>query len=75
MAALKKYGVRVSAIEDSHPEYLEVPEILTQLEQLVIGDCRQPTMLEAANIRQCRSIILVTRNERMNIALFCHSPE
>ncbi|WP_298908526.1 TrkA family potassium uptake protein [uncultured Nostoc sp.] len=67
VAVLKEYDVKVSAINDVQPEHWEVPEVPSLLENLIIGDCRQPSVLEQAGIRQCRSILLVTRNERMNI--------
>ncbi|GJD19838.1 hypothetical protein RIVM261_047940 [Rivularia sp. IAM M-261] len=67
VAVLKEYDVNVIAIDSEQPEHWEVPEIPNILEKLIIGDCRQPSILEAANIHQCRSVILVTRNERMNI--------
>ncbi|MEH1925445.1 potassium channel family protein [Nostoc sp.] len=67
VAILKEYDVKVSAIEDVQPEHWEVPEVPNLLEKLIIGDCRQPSVLEQAGIRQCRSILLVTRNERINI--------
>ncbi|WP_138501300.1 potassium channel family protein [Nostoc sp. PA-18-2419] len=64
---LKEYDVKVSAIDNVQPEYWEVPELPSLLEKLIIGDCRQPNILEQADIRQCRSILIVTRNERLNI--------
>ena len=67
VAILKEYDVKVSAIEDLQPEHWEVPEVPNLLEKLIIGDCRQPSILEQAGICQCRSILLVTRNERINI--------
>ncbi|MEH2001369.1 MAG: NAD-binding protein [Nostoc sp.] len=67
VAVLKEYDVKVNAIDDVQPEHWEVPEVPSLLEKLIIGDCRQPSVLEQADIRQCRSILLVTRNERINI--------
>ncbi len=67
IAALNDYDVSVIAIDEEEPEHWEVPEIPNLLEKLIVGDCRQPSILEEANIHQCRSVILVTRNERMNI--------
>jgi Trk K+ transport system NAD-binding subunit len=67
VAVLKEYDVKVSAIDDVQPEHWEVPEVPSLLEKLIIGDCRQPSVLEQAGISQCRSILLVTRNERINI--------
>ena len=67
VAVLKEYDVKVIAVDDVQPEHWEVPEVPSLLEKFIIGDCRQPSVLEQAGIRQCRSILLVTRNERMNI--------
>jgi Trk K+ transport system NAD-binding subunit len=63
----KEYDVKVSAIDDVQPEHWEVPEVPSLLEKLIRGDCRQPSVLEQADISHCRSILLVTRNERINI--------
>ncbi|MEH2318814.1 potassium channel family protein [Nostoc sp.] len=67
VAVLKEYDVKVIAIDDVQPEHWEVPELPSLLEKLIIGDCRQPSVLEQADISQCRSILLVTRDERINI--------
>lgn len=67
VAVLKGYNVRVSAVEDLRPEYWEVPELPSLLDDLIIGDCRQASVLEQAGIRYCRSILLVTDDERVNI--------
>lgn len=50
VAVLKEYDVNVIAIDSEQPEHWEVPEIPNILEKLIIGDCRQPSILEAANI-------------------------
>ncbi|MEH2329839.1 NAD-binding protein [Nostoc sp.] len=67
VAILKEYDAKVSAIEDVQPEHWEVPEVPNLLEKLIIGDCRQPSVLEQVGICQYLSILLVTRNERINI--------
>lgn len=67
VAVLKEYNVKVSAIDDVKPEHWEVPELPSLLDKLIIGDCRQASVLEQAGIRHCRSILLVTRDERINI--------
>lgn len=67
VAVLKNYNVKVSAIDEVEPEYWEVPELPRKLDELIIGDCRQSSILEKAGINRCRSILLVTRNERINI--------
>lgn len=67
IALLKEYDAAVIAIDDEEPRNWEFPELPNLLEKLIIGDCRQPSILEQANIRQCRSVLLVTSNERRNI--------
>ena len=67
VAVLKDYNVKVCAINHIQPEYWEVPELPSLLDELIIGDCRQASVLEQAGIRECRSILLVTANERINI--------
>jgi Trk K+ transport system NAD-binding subunit len=67
VAVLKEYGVVVNAIDQEQPKNLQIPNLLSLLEQLLIGDCRQTSVLEQANISQCRTILLVTGNERVNI--------
>ncbi|MEH2072292.1 MAG: NAD-binding protein [Nostoc sp.] len=67
VAILKEYGVVVNAIDQEQPKDLQIPNLFSLLEQLLIGDCRQSGVLEQANITQCRTIILATGNERVNI--------
>ncbi len=67
VAVLKEYGAVVNAIDQEQPQHLEIPNLLSLLENLFIGDCRQTSVLEQANISQCRTVLLVTGNERVNI--------
>lgn len=67
VAALKEFGVTVSAIEIAKPTHWEVENIPELLEDLLVGDCRQPNILRQANIHKCRAVLLVTSNERVNI--------
>ncbi|MDF5710849.1 MAG: NAD-binding protein [Nostoc sp. S4] len=67
VSILKEYGVVVNAIDQEQPKDLQIPNLLSLLERLLIGDCRQAGVLEQANITQCRTIILATGNERVNI--------
>lgn len=67
VAVLKEYGVAVSAIDEVQPQDWELPDLPNLLEELLIADCRQPSVLEQAKIRQCRSVLLVTSDERVNI--------
>ncbi|PIG93451.1 NAD-binding protein [Gloeocapsopsis sp. IPPAS B-1203] len=66
VAVLKDYGVAVSAIDLILPQNWEVPELPNLLDDLAIGDCRQAAILEQVKIRECRSILLVTSDERGN---------
>ncbi|MCX7595456.1 MAG: NAD-binding protein [Fischerella sp.] len=67
VAILKEYGVAVSAIDQVQPKNWEVPNLENLLDDLWIGDCRQTNILEQAHIRHCRTVILVTSDERVNI--------
>lgn len=66
VVVLKEFGVTVSAI-DVQPQNWEIPGLPDLLEEFWIGDCRQPQILEQAKIQQCRAVLLVTCNERVNI--------
>ena len=67
VAALKEFGVTVSAIEIAQPTHWEVRNLPDLLEDLLMGDCRQPDILAQANIHECRAVLLVTSDERVNI--------
>jgi len=64
---LKEFGVSVSAITTPAPESWESPTLPELLDDLIIGDCRQPDLLEQAKIHECRAVLLVTHDERVNI--------
>ncbi|MBE9008439.1 NAD-binding protein [Fortiea sp. LEGE XX443] len=68
VSVLKEFGVKVSAIEEINTQNWEIPELPDLIDKLVIGDCRQPKILEQAGIKQCRAILIVTSDERVNIA-------
>ncbi|BAY09476.1 NAD-binding protein [Calothrix sp. NIES-2098] len=68
VSVLKEFGVKVNAIEVANIPRWEVPDLPDLVDKLVIGDCRQPKILEQAGIRQCRAILIVTSDERVNIA-------
>ena len=65
VAVLRNFDVSISAI-DIQPSDWEIPDLPELIDTLVVGDCRQETVLEQAQIRQCRAILLVTSNERVN---------
>jgi Trk K+ transport system NAD-binding subunit len=64
---LKSFGVPVNAINDRLPHQWEVPHLKAQIDHLEIGDCRLAEVLERAGIRQCRAVLLVTQDERVNL--------
>lgn len=66
VAVLKDYGVAVSAIDLVLPQNWEIPELPSLLDDLAIGDCRQTSILEQVKISECRSVLLVTSDERGN---------
>ncbi|HAG80193.1 MAG TPA: potassium transporter TrkA [Cyanobacteria bacterium UBA12227] len=67
VVALKEFGVSIIAIEEIPPRQWEIPNLLTLLDELIIGDCRQESLLEQAKIRQCRAVLLVTSSDRVNV--------
>ncbi len=68
VSVLKEFGVKVNAIELNQIKKWQVPDLPDLVNNLVIGDCRQPKILEQAGIRQCRAILIVTSDEGVNIA-------
>jgi Trk K+ transport system NAD-binding subunit len=68
VSVLKEFGVKVNAIEATNIQTWEIPDLPDLVDKLVIGDCRQLKTLEQAGIRQCRAILIVTSDERINIA-------
>ncbi|NEP42472.1 MAG: hypothetical protein F6K35_25935 [Okeania sp. SIO2H7] len=69
VAALKKFGVVVNAIDLIQPQHWEVSDLFSQLNQLIIGDAREPSILTQGQVQQCRAILIVTSNERINLAI------
>ncbi|WOD39018.1 potassium channel family protein [Nodosilinea sp. E11] len=67
VANLKSFGVPVHAINDTLPDQWEVPHLRQLIDHLEIGDCRSAEVLEIAGIRQCRAVLLVTQDERVNL--------
>ncbi|MBD2457803.1 NAD-binding protein [Nostoc sp. FACHB-87] len=68
VSVLKEFGVKVNAIEQVNTHTWEIAELPELIDKLVIGDCRQPKILEQAGIKHCRAILIVTSDERVNIA-------
>nr|WP_278003494.1 NAD-binding protein [Nodosilinea sp. TSF1-S3] len=67
VANLKSFGVPVHAINDTLPDQWEVPHLRYLIDHLEIGDCRSAEVLENAGVRQCRAVLLVTQDERVNL--------
>ncbi|WP_017655721.1 NAD-binding protein [Fortiea contorta] len=68
VSVFKEFGVKVNAIEATDIQTWEIPDLPDLVDKLVIGDCRQMRILEQAGICQCRAILIVTSDERINIA-------
>ncbi len=67
VANLKSFGVPVHAVNQTRPDQWETPHLETLIDHLVIGDCRLPDILETAGIEQCRAVLLLTQDERVNL--------
>lgn len=67
VVALKEFKVPIIAIEFKPLNDWET-HLTDLLEQLIIGDCRQKTILEKANISRCRAALIVTSSEEINTA-------
>jgi Trk K+ transport system NAD-binding subunit len=70
VAALAEFNVQIVAINLDHPPFWEIEtvgDILTN-QNLIQGDCRSERILLQAGITSCRSILLVTRDEGVNLA-------
>ncbi len=67
--ATPAFPVALTAIEMTQPEAWEVQGVADALgANLIIGDCRQTSVLEQAGIHDCRAILLVTSDEATNVA-------
>lgn len=67
VAALKEFGVKVVAVEQVEPKSWDIPNLPLLLDGLLVGDCRQDSILEQAQVAQCRAALLVTSSEQVNI--------
>lgn len=62
-------AIEICAIERHRNIEWEIPQLAELLsEPVVIGDCRQETVLKAAGIDRCRTLLAVTSDEATNIA-------
>lgn len=67
VSILKEFGVPIIAVDYQKPDVWEVSDLPEYLDQFIIGDCCLPEILEQAQVRNCRAILLVTNQERVNI--------
>lgn len=65
--ALKKFGVKVIAIEKNPPSDWEVKNLRESLDELIIGDCSQQHLLLKTPISQIRAALIVTTVEKVNL--------
>ena len=65
---LKEFGATVTAIELAPNCRWELPRASQSIDRLIVGDCREPSVLEEAGIASARAIVIVAREERVNIA-------
>ena len=68
VAALKQVGVPLHGVDLRRRDPWEIAELPSLLTSLSIGDCRSPRVLEQAEIARSRAVLLVTRDERVNIS-------
>jgi Trk K+ transport system NAD-binding subunit len=61
---LKEFGSAVVGIDVSPGECADA----SAFDEIVIGDCTRPEVLKRAGAESCRAVLLVTRDERSNIA-------
>ncbi len=67
VANLKTFGVPVYAVEQRRPDHWEVTSLPELIDHLVIGDCRLSAVLEQAGVGQCRAVLLLTQDGRVNL--------
>ena len=65
---LKEFGVTVTGIEVAGKSDWELEAVSQVLDGLVAGDCRDAAVLERAGIASARAIVIVTAEQRVNIA-------
>jgi K+ transport systems, NAD-binding component len=64
---LKTFAVHVHAVEAHTRDHWVLPQSPALIDRIVIGDCRLPAVLDEAEVRRCRAILLVTGDDRTNI--------
>ena len=66
VVALKQFGVEVVGIDLVKPRSWRIPGVDNLLDELIIGDCRQNSVFERAQIERCRAVLIVTSDELIN---------
>lgn len=67
VAILKDFGVIVHAIDQDCQQDWEIPQLPHLLDSWIMGDCRHAETLEQGQVRECRAVLLVTADDRVNI--------
>ncbi|MBJ7899258.1 MAG: potassium transporter TrkA [Cyanobacteria bacterium RI_101] len=67
VVALKQFGVPIWAIEKNNQDSYEVPDLPDLLDQFIIGDCAYAPILDRLDLQTCRSALLLTSTEPVNI--------
>lgn len=67
VTSLRAFGARVNAIDKAIPAAWELRDLPNTIGMLVEGDCRRAEILERAEIRRCRAVLLTTGEERVNL--------
>ncbi|WP_228015197.1 NAD-binding protein [Synechocystis salina] len=67
VVALKNFGVKVIAIEKQLPPQWDIKNLDHYLDQLIIGDCSQASILLQLPIDHIRGALIVTTIEKINI--------
>jgi Trk K+ transport system NAD-binding subunit len=68
VATLALFGVPVHGVDANPLDDGQVAGLPALLASFSIGDCRAARVLEQASIATCRAVLLVTHDERINIA-------
>jgi Trk K+ transport system NAD-binding subunit len=68
VAALRLFGAAVHGVDVKARDPWEVPDLPARLASFTFGDCRVASVLEQASLSKCRAALLVTGNDRINIA-------
>jgi voltage-gated potassium channel Kch len=67
VSALAEFGVEVNAITLTKPTSWDIPEVPDVVDELFFGDCRDLALLKKARVQDCRAVLLVASDERINI--------